>query len=1100
MIELSNVRLINWYAFSNITAPLGTFTLVAGQNGNGKSVLLDAIKYALYGDAVFNKSTENKGNRTVPSYTRGLLDATAGSYMRPADKVPNVYTHIVLEMYEREMERYFILGTVIETNSGNGFVTQRYVIEGKRLHELEHTYMDGDVLFAYSASQLQKKYGFRLMAATEGLGKFMQRTGLRLNEGQLAAFRRKLRSVMSYDPDAKIDQFIRESVLEEKRIDFSKLVETKNKIDSLTETFEKIDSEIRELENILELFDELREKENTIFKDNVKIAHQEYLHCQQRIDTTERAMDVAQKQIEEDTRKLDLMEEKENQTNDSLAQARFNRDQMDCSKAIREAENALREAGKRKDSLGVEKKALLEQQNRISELINWLYERGKAVQDKEVLSSLALDIYNRSRKQNSVENFAAFLRECRDQIVEELTRLKDFRKKNLEEQSRHQKTIDDCNAKKTTFAEIPDWVLLKDQINSEFRERGIESEARFACEYVIGLTDEDWRDTIEGYLGQRRYTILVEPEYYDVADEVLNASKNKYAHLFNTKLLMKKSVDPVEDSVAQFVEIKNPVARKYFDYQLGRFHATTIDQVRNYENAMSKEGRVAVAMDGYFIRTDRIRYYYLGQETIELNRRKAEKSLELLKKEEQDRQEEIKDRKEEKSYLDTEIALLKTGNYDACQDYETALTEYKKKEAELQELKDALADNTEYFRLSQRVSELEQELNAIRRQMNEVRDDRTKQSTTYEINKTAHKNAKENIVHEEEKLTEYSLENHEIYNEAVREYDQYVANGKTGPGGVLKDRERAEQLLEEAVDDLKEAQYGYNTGRSVENHLPTTEDSRASYQSRKDKIWIDDRQEIQEKLKDQTQRYEAIFKNEFVLTMLKSCEAARSDLRQINAELSRLKFKSVYEFDVRYIRDGSDYEKILDYARYLKEREELGSVDGQRTLDAVTSYSNAKGDELENEIRKIINRIVSSTDKEKIESYADYRNYMNYEILVSNDVLHKAKLSKQSGFNSGAEVQIPYILILLSALLLIYNDKNNSTRLVFMDEPFAKMDPVNVRIMLGFMKEQKLQVVFCAPDKTDVIGDECGVILPVLRKQQDLMEIGIVEMHERNNA
>ena len=187
MIELSMVRLINWYAFNNITAPFGKFTLVAGRNGNGKSVLLDAIKYALYGDTVFNKSTENKGSRTVTSYTRGLLDATAGSYMRPADKVPNVYTHIVLEMHEKELDRYFILGTVIETNSGNGFVTQRYVIEGKRLSELEHTYAEGSSLLVYSASQLQKKYGFKLMSVTEGLGKFMQRTGLRLNEGQLAA-------------------------------------------------------------------------------------------------------------------------------------------------------------------------------------------------------------------------------------------------------------------------------------------------------------------------------------------------------------------------------------------------------------------------------------------------------------------------------------------------------------------------------------------------------------------------------------------------------------------------------------------------------------------------------------------------------------------------------------------------------------------------------------------------------------------------------------------------------------------------------------------------------------------------------------------------
>lgn len=72
MILLTAVRLINWYGFTNITAPVGKFTLIAGKNGNGKSVLLDAIKYAAFGDTVFNKSSETKGGRTVISYTRGL--------------------------------------------------------------------------------------------------------------------------------------------------------------------------------------------------------------------------------------------------------------------------------------------------------------------------------------------------------------------------------------------------------------------------------------------------------------------------------------------------------------------------------------------------------------------------------------------------------------------------------------------------------------------------------------------------------------------------------------------------------------------------------------------------------------------------------------------------------------------------------------------------------------------------------------------------------------------------------------------------------------------------------------------------------------------
>ena len=66
---------------------------------------------------------------------------------------------------------------------------------------------------------------------------------------------------------------------------------------------------------------------------------------------------------------------------------------------------------------------------------------------------------------------------------------------------------------------------------------------------------------------------------------------------------------------------------------------------------------------------------------------------------------------------------------------------------------------------------------------------------------------------------------------------------------------------------------------------------------------------------------------------------------------------------------------------------------------------------------------------------------MNYEILISNQILDRAKLSRQTGFNSGAEVQIPYLLILSSALLLIYNQRVNSTRLVFIDEPFAKWTP-----------------------------------------------------------
>ena len=175
----------------------------------------------------------------------------------------------------------------------------------------------------------------------------------------------------------------------------------------------------------------------------------------------------------------------------------------------------------------------------------------------------------------------------------------------------------------------------------------------------------------------------------------------------------------------------------------------------------------------------------------------------------------------------------------------------------------------------------------------------------------------------------------------------------------------------------------------------------------------------------------------------------------------------------------------------------------QRELNAIAAGYNTimkKSSRSIAELKNIINRIIESNSEETIPRFADYRNYMTYEILITNDVLNRAKLSRQTGYSSGAEVQIPYLLILTSTLLMIYYQRTNSTRLVFIDEPFAKMDPGNVKLMLDFMKQQKLQVIFCSPDKTETIGNECEVILPVLRVRPDSMQLGIVQLYEREDG
>ena len=351
MILLKKIRLINWYGFSNVTAPIGFFTLIAGKNGNGKSVMLDAIKYAAYGDTVFNKSSESKGSRTLSSYTRGLLDATAGTYMRPADRVPNVYSHIVLEYQDDVEEKTFLLGAVIETSPSNNCQTYRYVMDRTSMESVEHTYEENGLTMPYSPQLLQKRYRLTLMNREQGLPKFLQMTGLKLSLSQLPTYLRKLRGIMSYDPNARIDQFIRESVLEERNVDFGKLIEAKENIGRLNENFAIIQQEIDELDGILSEYDTWESEKNRLLADDIRIAYKKMKDLTQEIGRQEKERSLAQRRKEDLEKELKILEGRRSGIDAQLIQAKVSLEQMDSSRMIMEEIRRL-DALEEGDALG----------------------------------------------------------------------------------------------------------------------------------------------------------------------------------------------------------------------------------------------------------------------------------------------------------------------------------------------------------------------------------------------------------------------------------------------------------------------------------------------------------------------------------------------------------------------------------------------------------------------------------------------------------------------------------------------------------------------------------------------------------------------------
>ena len=163
----------------------------------------------------------------------------------------------------------------------------------------------------------------------------------------------------------------------------------------------------------------------------------------------------------------------------------------------------------------------------------------------------------------------------------------------------------------------------------------------------------------------------------------------------------------------------------------------------------------------------------------------------------------------------------------------------------------------------------------------------------------------------------------------------------------------------------------------------------------------------------------------------------------------------------------------------------------------VVGYDENEAIKREEEIKEIVNRVISKINNDLLNDFADYRNYMEYEVVVNNEEITNGRLSKLAGYNSGAGTQIPYTIILSAALSIIYNARKNSTRLVFIDEPFEKMSDKNIKIMLDFFKTQEFQVIFCAPpNKLDSIGKECDAVIPIKKINKSNMILGAIKFYE----
>ena len=713
------------------------------------------------------------------------------------------------------------------------------------------------------------------------------------------------------------------------------------------------------------------------------------------------------------------------------------------------------------------------------------------------LSNLSDPDISSSVKNNELNEFRNTIDQLLESLNRETYRLGDLLTNIQTQILEFDEIIKVCDKNLPDYSRVSNQMALIKEINNKFRELNINSEARFSSSFVIELKNEEWRNSIETFLGIHRYSILVEPEYFHIANKVMDSSQYKYVELVNTKLLTNREFEVVDDSLLHQLDIKNEIAKKYFAYWLGRIHAVELDDVSNYESAISKEGKISRNMAVSFLNFNRLDSYCLGEDAVQLNKDRAIKQKRSLENKER----ELLDKKNLNANKVTSTKAInqiinKEYDLEAPKNHSLNQIEIYECNDRIRKLEDALKHNSEYLLLAERISEIKNKLASLNKSINSNRQNKIQLETENSSLLSVNNDLGIKKVDLENKLDNLSTSYPIEVREAKEEYDQFNEEKKdTGDVMIPSTRLRAETEKGTCERAITNKQSVYNTGKRPEETLPVGLEHESIYRRRKNRLQVDNFEGIKAKLAAQTRKYEGIFKNEFILKIKTNIEEAQSDIKEINRQLKKLQFTTTYQFDVKNVSGTSDYARILEYADYLKKTNRID--DGQLMIGAVVGYDENDAMKREEEIKEIVSLIISKNNDDLLNNFADYRNYMEYEVIVNNEEISNGRLSKLAGYNSGAGTQIPYTIILSAALAIIYNARQNSTRLVFIDEPFEKMSDKNIKIMLDFFKSQEFQVIFCAPpNKLDSIGKECDAVIPIKKINKSNMTLGAIKFYE----
>ena len=1048
----TKLLLVQWSRFQNECIRLEGSTLFTGVNGSGKSTVLDAVTYLLTGNTQFNKAAKDR-ERTVIGYVRGDTKSNGSvRYLRTGE----IVSYIAMEFWSPVENSYMVIGVCIESANELSYKSSWFICRDSQIEQMNFTAVENKWVRFTPRNELAVG-GHRLKSADflgkdKGVDQILRALGLRCDA---AKYRSKLLKMMAFNPENNIDQFIRDCVLEQGKVDSLKeLREQRYQFEHIREMYENLRSSKIQLETV--------EQKTVEYEKKLRNLHiRELMLCYQELRGKEEEEIQAQKNLKSFEHRQTVLENHKKEL-DKKYEAAGKRlriaENNDVFRGMRESiqvqerqiENLEFEIENYEEKVAVLKKLQIQ----ISELLKWVSEFLEIEEtDKQYLCHLAEKEYNEDKKIQVFLHFAEMVRvqkdifwtnevHCEDRIRQLNTELDE-----LEETIKHLKSNQMVFPKKVESA--------KRIIQEEFKRQKIQTDVRIFAELVQEIKDAEWRAAIETFLGRKRFYIIVDGDYCHKAMEILEQKEIHGVNVVITDKLPDSRM--AAGSAAEMLVIPNLYARRYANYLLNGIHmCQTLEELHEYpKGGLMKNGMLAKSYAVSYMEIKRTEFC-LGQDSIKFQLERAEEEKEEKKTELRGMNKNVerskKYRKEidqvdwDVNHFDFGSAKMLDGNVGKREAIKKNIDKIRSNPDFLAVLQEQQDSKREFDECKEAVTNISQEIGSCKeKQKTEKAGLKKISGELYELN---------------QEYSRKSMEHLELKRPMMEEYERLV-KGKEDTWKAItpKTVRNLEGEVKECVRQLESAQLEYcklaeiDINRRGVGYIPFYREEYRNIAN----IKIE---EAQNRLKEQGEKLESAFMNDFVAEINETIRDARKELEVINQELKRITFgNDTYRFVMEEKADRNVFFRIC------KKLEQY--------MDSPEVYMNSTRDdeEMEHDIQEFMSIILDEEDEAE---YTDYRKYFVYDMkIVSRQGEQEitSDLSKKQGSASNGEKQTPYFIILAACLLQYYPKQVCCARLAFIDEAFSALSRERIEQMVKYFEENQFQVFYAAPpEKISSIG------------------------------